>query len=171
MPRTTLIVIIVVASCVAGIAAIWTIIRKTKFSPSKRFESKLEPIDFVPSGRIGQNHQRNNESQSSFPATGHSEEKFTSGGMAGYGAGNGYAGSLERSGSEKSSAPDPSYGGYGNQYPNHNYQQQHPAGYPSQPAQYGYSDLQRGPPPNANHRAYLNGNGQPDYYQQQQGRY
>ncbi|GAA5832131.1 hypothetical protein JCM3766R1_003732 [Sporobolomyces carnicolor] len=44
----TLIAIIVVASCVAGVAAIWTIIRKTKFSPSKRFESKLEPIDFVP---------------------------------------------------------------------------------------------------------------------------
>ncbi|GAA6062221.1 hypothetical protein JCM10212_006456 [Sporobolomyces blumeae] len=44
----TLIAIIVVASCVAGIAAIWTIIRKTKFSPSRRFEAKLEPIDFVP---------------------------------------------------------------------------------------------------------------------------
>ncbi|GAA5955412.1 hypothetical protein JCM3765_006769 [Sporobolomyces pararoseus] len=44
----TLIAIIVVASCVAGVAAIWTIIRKTAFSPSKRFESKLEPIDFVP---------------------------------------------------------------------------------------------------------------------------
>ncbi|KAL8277959.1 hypothetical protein RQP46_009591 [Phenoliferia psychrophenolica] len=44
--HATLIVIIVIASCVAGIAAIWTIIRKTKFSPSRRFEAKLAPIAF-----------------------------------------------------------------------------------------------------------------------------
>ncbi|KAM0746612.1 hypothetical protein T439DRAFT_360296 [Meredithblackwellia eburnea MCA 4105] len=51
LSHATLISIIVVASCVAGVAAIWTIIRKTKFSPTKRFEARLEPIDFVPGRR------------------------------------------------------------------------------------------------------------------------
>ncbi|GAA5893169.1 uncharacterized protein JCM6883_007586 [Sporobolomyces salmoneus] len=86
----TLIAIIVVASCVAGVGAIWTIIRKTKFSPSKRFESKLEPIDFVPEVPEYGNHNR---SQSQFSGVG--------GGAYG-GSGGGYAESLARSDSKAS---------------------------------------------------------------------
>lgn len=46
LPRTTLIIIIVVASSIALIAAVWTIIRKVAFSPSRKFEAKLAPIEW-----------------------------------------------------------------------------------------------------------------------------
>ncbi|GAA6042544.1 hypothetical protein JCM8097_004659 [Rhodosporidiobolus ruineniae] len=149
--KATLIPIIVVASCVAGVAAIWTIIRKTKFSPSRKFEAKLEPIDFVPDhddpahGLVGGNgqHQRNMSQMS--------------GGNGGAYAG-GYAASLARSDSGKNSVRGgvamseslhaipyngpqyvqaPYYGApaYGN-----NVQ----PGYPHEQAYGGYADLQRG---------------------------
>lgn len=44
---------IIVGSVVAGIIIIWTIIRKVKFSPSKRFENKLAPIEYIPGERGG----------------------------------------------------------------------------------------------------------------------
>ncbi|GAA5822108.1 hypothetical protein JCM11251_004860 [Rhodosporidiobolus azoricus] len=87
--KAVLIPIIVVASCVAAVAVIWTIIRKTKFSPSRRFEAKLEPIDFVPDhddpahGLVGTHHHHRNESN-------------WSGGAGAYGNA-GYAASLARS--------------------------------------------------------------------------
>ena len=57
MSRPAFIAIIVVASCVAAIIAVWTIIRKTKFSPSRKFEAKLEPLSFKPGGgRKGGHH-------------------------------------------------------------------------------------------------------------------
>ena len=46
--KTTLTVIIVIASCVGGAIIIWTIIRKWKFSPSAEFEERMQPIDWQP---------------------------------------------------------------------------------------------------------------------------
>ncbi|GAA6046391.1 hypothetical protein JCM3770_004896 [Rhodotorula araucariae] len=46
--KAVLIPIIAVASSLALIGAVWTIVRKTKFSPSRRFEAKLAPIDYAP---------------------------------------------------------------------------------------------------------------------------
>ncbi|GAA5925448.1 hypothetical protein JCM1841_004859 [Sporobolomyces salmonicolor] len=149
----TLIAIIVVASCVAGVAAIWTIIRKTKFSPSRRFEAKLEPIDFVdPYAAHGQadrggdailEHQRS--------------QSVMSGGYAGMGAG--YAGSLARSDSGKGSLrgmgmsessqhlPTIPYGGpayvQAPYYGGGGYSPPPQPGYPHEQS-YGYADLQRG---------------------------
>ncbi|GAA5971768.1 hypothetical protein JCM11641_001508 [Rhodosporidiobolus odoratus] len=143
--KATLIPIIVVAACVAGAAAIWTIVRKTKFSPSRKFEAKLEPIDFVPGQDPHNDHAANmahqrNQSQ-----------------MSGAYGGGGYAASLARSDSGKSgmrgmamsesqhSIPSLPYNGpqyhqapyYGSAgYPNAQ------PGYPHEQA-YGYADLQR----------------------------
>jgi len=43
-------IVIVIASCVAGIAIIWTLIRKWKFRPSAQFEDRMQPIDWQPAG-------------------------------------------------------------------------------------------------------------------------
>ncbi|GAA6004876.1 hypothetical protein JCM10207_008438 [Rhodosporidiobolus poonsookiae] len=161
--KATLIPIIVVASCVAGVAAIWTIIRKTKFSPSRKFEAKLEPIDFVP-GRDGDGsgaaggrgaHDR------MFAVQAYDHQRSVSqasGGGYGGAAGGGYAASLARSDSGKDSlrgmgmsesghgmasipyngpsyAPAPYYGAPA-------YQTNMQPGYPHEQP-YGYADLQR----------------------------
>lgn len=76
----------VVASSVALVATIWTIVRKTAFSPSRRFEAKLAPIDF-PDGR------------------GNSRDSFGSGGHDAILA-------HERSGSIMSNSMSERYGGY-----------------------------------------------------------
>lgn len=46
--KTSLIAIIAIASGVGLIAAVWTIFRKWKLSPSRQFEDKLTPIDWSP---------------------------------------------------------------------------------------------------------------------------
>jgi len=50
--RNTIIAIAVIASCVGGAAAIWTLIRKWKLGPSNKFENRMQPIewsaDFAP---------------------------------------------------------------------------------------------------------------------------
>lgn len=46
--KKTLIIVISVASAVGLVAAIWTILRKWKFSPSRKFEERLNPIDWDP---------------------------------------------------------------------------------------------------------------------------
>ncbi|BGP47178.1 hypothetical protein JCM10450v2_003030 [Rhodotorula kratochvilovae] len=99
--KAVLIPIIVVASVLALIGAVWTIVRKTKFSPSRRFEAKLAPIDYAPDAvhRSGDDdrdailaHARNGSQMS---AVGHG---------ATYGAGGAhYAPSLARSDSGKTS--------------------------------------------------------------------
>jgi len=49
LPKPVIIGLIVTGSCIAVGAAIWTIIRKWKFSPSRHFEDRLEPINWEPS--------------------------------------------------------------------------------------------------------------------------
>lgn len=46
--KKTLIIVISVASAVGLVAAVWTILRKWKFSPSRKFEERLNPIDWDP---------------------------------------------------------------------------------------------------------------------------
>ncbi|PPQ62981.1 hypothetical protein CVT24_006087 [Panaeolus cyanescens] len=45
---TTLTIIIAVAASLGGIAILWTVFRKWKLSSSKKFDSRLNPIDFQP---------------------------------------------------------------------------------------------------------------------------
>lgn len=56
MPKSVIIGLIVTASCVVGGAAIWTVIRKWKFSPSRHFEDRLEPINWEPTQPSGLPH-------------------------------------------------------------------------------------------------------------------
>lgn len=46
--RNTIIAIAVIASCVGGAAAIWTLIRKWKLGPSAKFEERMAPIEWSP---------------------------------------------------------------------------------------------------------------------------
>jgi len=48
LSKTSIITIVAIGSSVALIAAIWTIFRKWKLSPSRQFEDKLTPIDWAP---------------------------------------------------------------------------------------------------------------------------
>jgi len=56
LPRPVIIGLIVTASCVVGGAVIWTIIRKWKFSPSRHFEDRLEPVNWEPTQASGLPH-------------------------------------------------------------------------------------------------------------------
>ncbi|KAG5647582.1 hypothetical protein DXG03_008935 [Asterophora parasitica] len=47
-PSTTLTVIIVIASSLAGLTILWTIFRKWKLGRSKKFDERLQPIDWQP---------------------------------------------------------------------------------------------------------------------------
>lgn len=46
--KNTMIAIVVIASCVGGAAAIWTLIRKWKLGTSARFDNRLNPIEWAP---------------------------------------------------------------------------------------------------------------------------
>jgi hypothetical protein len=48
LPKTTFIAIIVVAAIVALAGIGWTVFRKLRLGPSKRFDEKMRPIDFSP---------------------------------------------------------------------------------------------------------------------------
>lgn len=56
LPKSVIIGLIVTGSCIAAGAAIWTIIRKWKFSPSRHFEDRLEPINWEPTQASGLPH-------------------------------------------------------------------------------------------------------------------
>lgn len=56
LPHSVIIGLIVTGSCIAAGAAIWTIIRKWKFSPSRHFEDRLEPINWEPTQASGLAH-------------------------------------------------------------------------------------------------------------------
>ncbi|BGP31177.1 hypothetical protein JCM10296v2_002941 [Rhodotorula toruloides] len=151
--KMVLIPIIVVASVVAGCLAIWTVIRKTALSPSRRFNNRLAEVDYVAEPTdpdLLPGHGRN-ASQMSGPGAG---------GQGGFGGqphpamAGAYAPSLARSDSGKDSlrggvamsesmhnlpsipyVQQPYYGApasYANSQP----------GYPSEQALY-YQDLQR----------------------------
>jgi hypothetical protein len=48
--NTALMVIVIVASCVAGVAILWTVFRKWKLGRSSKFDERLQPIDWHPTG-------------------------------------------------------------------------------------------------------------------------
>jgi hypothetical protein len=84
--HTTITVLIVIASAIAGVAIIWTIIRKWKFRPSSQFEDRMQPIDWQPTacpedGLPG--HRRMGSNASSFHSASHNDN------MAGRGVGGG----------------------------------------------------------------------------------
>jgi hypothetical protein len=56
LSKSVIIGLIVAGSCVVAGAAIWTIIRKWKFSPSRHFEDRLEPINWAPTQPSGLPH-------------------------------------------------------------------------------------------------------------------
>ncbi|BGP23823.1 hypothetical protein Rt10032_c05g2458 [Rhodotorula toruloides] len=151
--KMVLIPIIVVASVVAGCLAIWTVIRKTALSPSRRFNNRLADVDYVAEPTdpdLIPEHGRNG-SQLSGPGLG-GQGSFA--GPAHPATAAGYAASLARSDSGKESlrggvamsesmhnlpsipyVQQPYYGApvaYANSQP----------GYPSEQALY-YQDLQR----------------------------
>ncbi|ORY91507.1 hypothetical protein BCR35DRAFT_68574 [Leucosporidium creatinivorum] len=165
--KPTLIVIIVVASSIALVAAIWTIIRKTAFSPSRRFEAKLAPIDLVTGRRDRDSFDGGADA---ILAHGRSGSVMSGQMSERYGPNAGYAASLGRSDSGKGSLrttggsirggregaypgsipynPQPTaYSGPAYYQQPYHGQQQHfgsaQPGYPSEQA-FGYSNLQRG---------------------------
>jgi len=48
LSKTSIITIAAIAGAVALVAAIWTVFRKWKLSPSRQFEDKLTPINWAP---------------------------------------------------------------------------------------------------------------------------
>ncbi|KAI9068047.1 hypothetical protein FKP32DRAFT_1698303 [Trametes sanguinea] len=76
--RTTIIVLVVVAAFIGGIALAWTIFRKWKLRPSHSFDDRMQPIDWQPTtpedAGIIPNHRRagSNASHESFHSSGHS---------------------------------------------------------------------------------------------------
>jgi len=48
LPKTTFIAIIVVAAVVALAGIGWTVFRKSRLGPSRKFDEKMRPIDFSP---------------------------------------------------------------------------------------------------------------------------
>lgn len=56
LSKSTIIGLAVAGGCIAAAAAIWTIIRKWKFSPSRHFEDRLEPINWQPTQSSGLEH-------------------------------------------------------------------------------------------------------------------
>jgi hypothetical protein len=56
LSKSVIIGLIVTGSVIVAGAAIWTIIRKWKFSPSRHFEDRLEPINWEPTQSSGLPH-------------------------------------------------------------------------------------------------------------------
>ncbi|GJN89771.1 hypothetical protein Rhopal_002760-T1 [Rhodotorula paludigena] len=110
--KKVLIPIIVVASCVAAAGIIWTIVRKTKFSPSRKFEDRLEPIDYTPEWNHGARHD-DGDADAFLAHARNGSGMSGSAGATARGAGatarGAYAPSLARSDSGKTSM----HGGYG----------------------------------------------------------
>ncbi|QRV83297.1 hypothetical protein RhiJN_11313 [Ceratobasidium sp. AG-Ba] len=121
--KNTIISLVVIASCIGGAAAIWTVIRKWKLSPSEKFDDRMQPIDWAPTtGATGMREETIEEKRHRRAGSAGSHGSFTSGGVGQ---------------SESHDFPPPhdftaGAGNYG-QY----YQGQH--------QQYAYADLQRGP--------------------------
>ncbi|RDB28830.1 hypothetical protein Hypma_015698 [Hypsizygus marmoreus] len=72
---TTLTVLIVVASSVAGVAILWTVFRKWKLGRSSKFDERLQPIDWQPTnpddGAVPGNRRRLSGASSFHSASGH----------------------------------------------------------------------------------------------------
>ncbi|KAJ1301637.1 hypothetical protein OPQ81_008882 [Rhizoctonia solani] len=148
--RNTIISLVVIASCIGGAIAIWTVIRKWKLSPSEKFDDRMQPIDWAPPPANGITEDAIEEkSKHRRVGSGASHGSFTSGGVGqseqGHGAKGGmYADSQHGHGygTQPQDFPPPhdftagtaQPGGYGQYYGGQQY-----AGGP------GYADLQRGP--------------------------
>jgi hypothetical protein len=124
----------VVAASVAGIAILWTVFRKWKLGRSKKFDERLQPIDWQPTNQEDGNgivpHRRASTGASSFHSgVGH-------GTSVGRGAG-GYGGS-----DHGHNSSDHGHG-HGLTIPDHDF-----TAVPSTLAPVGgYADLARGPSP------------------------
>ncbi|PPQ67099.1 hypothetical protein CVT25_005700 [Psilocybe cyanescens] len=85
---TTLTVIIAIAASVGGIAIIWTIFRKWKLSSSKKFDERLNPIDWQPTtgeDDIVSKHRRTPSGASSFRSgSGHGHNNSAGRGAGGF---------------------------------------------------------------------------------------
>ncbi|KAB5588792.1 hypothetical protein CTheo_7765 [Ceratobasidium theobromae] len=146
--RNTIISLVVVASCIGGAIAIWTVIRKWKLSPSERFDDRMQPIDWTPPNGT---HEDSIEEKSKHrrAGSGASHGSFTSAAMGPSEQGHGAKGSVYNDsqhghgyGAQPQDFP-PAHdftagamqpGGYGQYYGGQQY-----AGAP------GYANLQRGP--------------------------
>jgi hypothetical protein len=62
--KQTIIILVVVGSCIVGAGLIWTIVRKWKFRPSRDFEGRLAPIDWHPSRPSNDMTERQRRGQS-----------------------------------------------------------------------------------------------------------
>ncbi|CAE6422020.1 unnamed protein product [Rhizoctonia solani] len=144
--RNTIVSLVVVASCIGGAIAIWTVIRKWKLSPSEKFDDRMQPIDWAPPPANGATEEAIEEkSKHRRAGSGASHGSFTSGGVGQSDQGHGakYADSQHGYGPQSQDFPPPhdftagtaQPGGYGQYY---GAQPQH-TGVP------GYADLQRGP--------------------------
>ncbi|KAF8683352.1 hypothetical protein RHS04_01870 [Rhizoctonia solani] len=145
--KNTIIVLVVIAACIGGAMAIWTVIRKWKLSPSEKFDDRMQPIDWTPPTNGIAEDAIEEKTKHRRVGSGASHGSFTSGGVPqsdqGHGAKAGtYADSQRGHGYGPQDFPPPhdftagaaqpdAYGQYygGQQY----------AGGP------GYADLQRGP--------------------------
>lgn len=82
--NTTLTVLIIVASCIGGVAILWTVFRKWKLGRSAKFDARLQPIDWQPTnpdeGIIPEHRRVNSDTSSFHSGTGHGS------GVGGYGA-------------------------------------------------------------------------------------
>jgi len=118
---TTLMILIIIASSIGGVAILWTIFRKWKLGRSSKFDERLQPIDWQPTDErdtandgIIPNHRRQHSNASSFhSASAHSHPSGNRGN-------NGGAPSLQP-------------------IPDHDFTAGAPIG--------GYADLARGPSP------------------------
>ncbi|KAH9486592.1 hypothetical protein JR316_0000657 [Psilocybe cubensis] len=85
---TTLTVLIAVAASVGGIAILWTIFRKWKLSSSKKFDQRLNPIDWQPTtgdDDIISRHRRSPSGASSLRSgSGHGHNNSAGRGAAGF---------------------------------------------------------------------------------------
>lgn len=45
---TAVTILIIIAACVGGVAIIWTVFRKWKFGRTKKFDERMQPIDWQP---------------------------------------------------------------------------------------------------------------------------
>lgn len=145
--RNTIISLVVVASCIGGAIAIWTVIRKWKLSPSERFDDRMQPIDWAPTGgAAGARDGVNTEKTHHRAGSNGSHGSFTSGGVGQselghtgaksvYSDATGHGNGNAQYGAQAQDFPPPhdfTAGAYGQ------YQGQQYAGA-------GYADLRRGP--------------------------
>ncbi|KAG8683569.1 hypothetical protein FRC08_014210 [Ceratobasidium sp. 394] len=80
--KNTIISLVVIASCIGGAVAIWTVIRKWKLSPSERFDDRMQPIDWAPTGGAGGAREETMEEKRHRRAgSAGSHGSFTSGGL------------------------------------------------------------------------------------------